>query len=438
MHLIKTSRIFWWLFIILWFITFTDYSQDYALHLGASGGAVGFSPFYFFSSVIVGFLFIAGIIMLLYGKSGYRPQKEIKLFLILFILSSLWGVYVGAVKGVPLKFLIGDSRNTVCYFMLFALAGALKYLDVSSMRRILLITGLIFFVKILFAVINLALIYKGGFSWRYYLKLSNFFPLFLFVALSQYVISKLRRDKLKYAVFALMAACGIFAAQARGIFVGTLAGGIVLSISLFGQIKLRRLVMPAVFILCVGLGAGYFMQDDITKSFGYWGEHNETYSFGMSYRLRQANRLLENFQDNWASGAGLGSYDSTSESYEEWLPRPYLAELEYNNLLAKLGIVGFSLWISAFMMLIIGSIKSARKSVILNHRMFVYSLIAGLISLMVQSIIQTGYSSLSFHLYVVFMLLSISLVNKSNFMLKVNNLNTVNIQKEEKDDESVS
>lgn len=415
---------------MLWFITFTDYSQDYALYLGPTYGVAEVSsPFNALSSVLVGLLLFAGIVTFLCGRSGYRAQKEIRLFIILFMLSTLWGILVGAIKDVPLNYLIGDSRNTACYIMLFAIAGALKYLNVNTTRRILILTGLILFTKLVIAVLALALLFGGGFSWKYLLKLSNFFPLMLFVALSQFVISNYRRDKFMYAGFALMAAFGIFAAQARGIFLGTLVGGIVLSVGLFRQKNSHRLVMLIILILCIGLGAGYYMQGDIAKSFGYWGENDESYTTGLDYRSRQANMLLVMFKENWLAGAGLGSYDPTFEGYEEWLPRPYLVELEFNNLLAKLGVVGFSLWIGAFISLIIGCIRSARRSIILRHRMFIYSLTAGLISLMVQSAVQTGYSSISFHLFVVFMLFSLSLGNRGTSQLKMSNANIVHIPK---------
>ena len=415
---------------MLWFIAFTDYSQDYALYLGTTGGDAKISsPFNAFSSVIVGLLFLAGIITFLCGRSGYRPQKEIRLFIILFMLSTLWGILVGAIKDVPLNYLIGDSRNSACYIMLFAIGGACRYLNIDTMRRMFMLTGLVLFIKLVLAVLALALLFGGGFSWKYLFKLSNFFPLMLFVALSQFVISNYRRDKFMYAVFALMAAFGIFAAQARGIFLGTLVGGIVLSVGLFRQKNSYRVVMLIILILCIGLGAGYYMQDDITKSFGYWGENDDTFTRGLDYRLRQANMLRVMFKENWFAGAGLGSYDPTFEGYEEWLPRPYLVELEFNNLLAKLGVVGFSLWIGAFISLIIGSIRSAKRSITLSHRMFIYSLAAGLISLLAQSAVQTGYSSISFHLYVIFMLFSLSLGNRGTSQLKMSNANIVHIPK---------
>ena len=154
------------------------------------------------------------------------------------------------------------------------------------------------------------------------------------------------------------------------------------------------------------------MQGDITKSFGYWGDTNKTYQVGKEFRIRQADMLMKNFANNWIAGGGLGSFDSSWEGYDDWLPRPYLVESEWLNLLSKLGVIGISLWFAAFFCLFKSCINTARKAEQVNDSLFIYSLTAGFLSMTVGSFFQTCYSSILFHLYIMFLLLVLSATPK--------------------------
>ena len=139
--------------------------------------------------------------------------------------------------------------------------------------------------------------------------------------------------------------------------------------------------------------------------------------------------LLTIFKDNWITGTGLGDFDSeamldlgiwsrrirgygpgpgdTVDDILKW-PRPYISEMEYFNLLRKLGVVGFSMFVSAFGVLFLGCLRMCRRAATSEQRGFIVGLTAGLASLIVAGMTNAVYSSMYFHLYVVFVLLVLS------------------------------
>jgi len=409
---ISFGSIGWWLFVALWLITFTEFSADYAVFMGTSywGGDIAVPELrhqiQLVSTVLIGVLALLGGLALLQGRTVFRAAPEIKLFLLFFTASILWGALIGWLKEVPPNYIIGDSRNLVLYLILFAVGGAAAEQRIETFRRLFLIGCGILLLKLFY---SFAANFASGeaVSWRSLLKLSCFFAPMLFIALGGVLYSKRVAQRRKNTLLAFLAAFGIFAAQARGFFLGTLAGALLFVVMLLKHRRFYLLIILAIVILGIGLGTGVVLQSDITKSFGYW-KGTEIFEGGMEYRIRQADMLLTRFDNNWVEGTGLGSFDPDYEGYADWQPRPYLYELEYLNLLAKLGVVGISLWLAAFFFLFVGCLRAVRKAVKPEHRGFVLGLTAGLVALMVGSFVQTGYSSVSFHLYIVLMLLVLS------------------------------
>ncbi len=417
------SSLAWWLFAALWIIGFADVSGDFAVFAGVPL----FGPnnpvpelrqqTQLISTVLIGLLALLGCMALVRGKCAYRAAPEIKLFLLFFGASTVFGVLGGLVKGVPLNYIIGDSRNFVTYLIVFAVGVASSERRVEDLRRLFLIGCGILLLKLFYSYgLNLAL--GAELSRRSLLKLSSFFAPMLFVTLGWVVYGKRATEWRRYAVLALLAAFGIFAAQARGLFLGTLAGALLFGVISPNHKRFYRLFILGLAILGIGLGAGIVLQGDITKSFGYWEASDETFAPGLEYRVRQVDALLTMFGNNWLAGAGLGSFDPTYEGYQDWLPRPYLVELEYLNLLAKLGVVGISLWIAAFFFLFVGCIRAGRRAAKPEYRGFVLGLTAGLGALMIASIVQTGYSSVYFHLYIVLILLVLSALRASQLQVR--------------------
>lgn len=359
-------------------------------------------------SLLIGTLALLGITSLVRNKVWNRTGPEIKLFLILFGASTIWGILVGLMKGVPINYIIGDSRNLVIYLILFAVVGGIGDKRVNSLYHLFLICCWILLFKLLFSLIMPVLLGEG-ISWRSHFKQGSFFASMLFVAigLSVYQQPTIRKNYSSILISSL-AAFGIFASQARGLFFGVLSGVVFFSIISLKQKKFYR-ALPRLFLMCfviliIGILAGIALQGDIAKSFGYW-QGTSSYDFGVEFRIRQIDMLLTMFDKNWLFGAGLGAFDPTWEGYEDGLLRPYLVEMEYFNLLAKLGIIGISLWIGAFIFLFAGCIRTARQASIAEHRGLILGLTTGLVAMMAASFVQTFYSAALFHMYVVLVLL---------------------------------
>ncbi len=407
---LSLGSISWRIFVVLWLISFVDISGDYAVfHDTPYWGGDILVPelrlqFQFVSTVLIGMLALFGCMALLRGKTVFRAAPEVKLFLFFFGASTVWGAFIGWIKGVPSNYIIGDSRNVVVYLLLFAVGGA-AVKKVENLRRLFLIGGGILLIK-LFYSFAAHLASGAGLSWRSLLKQSPMFIPMLFVAFGGLVYSRQTAEKRRNALLEIMAAIGIFAAQSRGFFMGMFGAALLFIIMVANSRRIFSAFKLGLVIFGIGLGVGIILQGDITKSFGYWQKSD--ISPGLEYRIRQSDMLLKRFADNWQTGTGLGSFDTTYEGNADWLPRPYLYELEYHNLLAKLGIIGISFWLIAFFFLFIGCIRAVRRAIKPEHRGFAIGMMAGLISLMLGSIVQTTYSSVYFHLYVVLVLLTLS------------------------------
>jgi len=402
------SPLAWWLFAALWLVVLADVSGDYAVFAGSGVAGDAFKQLtQLVSTVLIGLLALLGSWALARGKCAFRAAPETKLFLVFLGASTAFGVLVGLGSGVQINYVIGDSQNIVTYLILFAIGGGVSRSRIEALRRLFLIGCGILVLKLAYSYWVYWAVY-GGLSWRSMLKLSSFFGPMMFVTLAWVLYGKRAAIRRRYAILALPAAYGIFAAQARGLFMGALAGALFFGAMSLNHRRLYRVLLLGLVIMSIGLGAGAALQGDITKSFGYWEESDPTFVGGLDYRSRQAAALLTRFGNNWLTGVGLGSYDPNYEGYADWLPRPYLAELEYLNLLAKLGVIGFSLWIAAFFSLLVACIRAVRQTVDPEHRGLVTGLTAGLVALMVASSVQTLYSSVNFHLYVVLVLLVLS------------------------------
>lgn len=405
MPLISVRNILRFLFVASWFILVTDYSQDYALYLGRDDATADVSVVTALPvGIILAFVAGGGLFSLIRRKNKHRIGLYSQKFILFFVLMTGWGAFIGFINNIPIRYIVGDSRNVVVYLCVFVVLGSSDYMKLSLYKKIALATAAILVIKLLFAIIfhfNIT----GAFSWRYLLKMSCFFPPLFFGAVLRAITCTERKKRWGYFVAALMLASGVYAAQSRGLFLSTLGGGLFLIVIMWRRLPIPRLALVIIAVVLLGLMLGLTIQSDLSKSFGYWGEDNENYVRGKEFRERQSDMLLRNFFEHWLVGGGLGGYDATWEGHEEWLPRPYLVEVEYLNLLAKLGIIGCALWLAAFFYLFRGCLRAAQRAPTLDAKMFLYAATAGLASLMIGSAFQTLYSSVVFHLYVAFLIL---------------------------------
>lgn len=391
-----------------WILGFADISADYIFVFGFEYRRLVPEIASLIAQVTTGLLAVVvliGLANLLTGRARYRAGRHVGLFLALFAASTVFGVAIGLLKGLKPSYVLDDGRNLMIYFTIFALTDINSERRLRSIRRLFLVACGVLAAKLLLGMAS-GLLLGEGLGWRLLLRLSFFFAPMLFIGLCLYSYSKNFRRRARYLGILLLGAIGVFAAQMRGVFMGTAAGFIFLLTFFLRGRRLIRVVFASVILLCLGLGLGVAMQGDVTKAFGRWEEADR--KVGVEYRLGQTDHLLSVFKENWIAGAGLGYYDPEYEGHADWLPRPYLLELEYLNLLAKLGLVGFGMLAAAFMCLLTACIGMGRRTGNPEHRALIAGLSAGLVALMVASITNTGYSSAYFHAYVALILLSLS------------------------------
>ena len=423
--------------MLLWIIGFLDVSRDLPVHWllreqndlnmpesfsQMSGGILSVNnlialqlPVDRCSTAIIVILTVIGLLTLLIDKSGFRAGPEVKLFLILFILSNFIGSMVGLIKGVPYKYVMGDARNLILYPMLFAIREGMTEQGVEKLQKLFLIACSILTLKLILFFLMGA--FYGFVSWRSLFKQTTFFMPMLFLGLVGTTLSQ-RKGSYKYILISLLAGFGIIAACSRAMFVGTLVGMIFITIMLLNNRNIYRLFILGIVVFVMMLAVGMSLQDDFTKAFGRWSEKQPGVTGELTYRWRQANMIISRFDDNWLVGTGLGYFDETSEFVLAYGPRPYLLELELPNLMSKLGIIGISLWTTAFLSLFVGCIRAVNRVAKPEHRIFLLGLTAGLVSLMVGSIFHVSYSSAYFHLYVVLILLVLSALRAPKLVVR--------------------
>jgi hypothetical protein len=412
----------------LWIIGFLDVSRDFPVHWllrenndlnmpesfsAMSGGILSVDnlialqlPVDIGSTAIIVFLAVIGLLTVLMGKNGFRAGPEVKWFLILFILSNFMGGIIGLIKDVPYKYVMGDARNLIVYPMLFAIREGMTEQGVDKLRKLFLISCFILTLKLLLTFFFTMSF--GVLSWRSLFKQTVFFMPMLFLGLVGATLIQQKKERFKYVLISLLAGFGIIAASSRAMFVGTLVGIIFITIMLLNNRRIYRLFILGVVVFVMMLVVGMSLQDDPAKAFGRWSEDLPGIADDLSLRWRQLDMLITRFGNNWLVGTGLGYFDETSEFVLAYGPRPYLLELELVNLMSKLGIIGISLWVTAFLSLFVGCIRAVRRAAKPEHRVFLLGLTAGLVSLMVGSIFHVNYSSAYFHLYVVMIILVLS------------------------------
>lgn len=421
----------------LWIIGFLDVSRDFpvqwilleqnALNLPESfsqmsGGILSVDniialqrPVDICSTAIIVFLAVIGLLTLLIDKSGFRAGPEVKLFLTLFILSNFIGSMVGLIKGVPYNYVMGDARNLIVYPMLFAVREGMTEQGVEKLRKLFLIACFILTLKLL--LIFFFIMSFGIVPWRSLFKQTTFFMPMLFIGLGGATLSQ-RKESYKYVLISLLAGFGIIAACSRAMFVGTLVGVIFITIMLLNNRRIYRLFILGIVVFVMMLVVGGSLQNNLTRAFGRWSDKQPGVKGELSLRWRQGIMLLTRLDDNLLVGTGLGYFDETSEFILAYGPRPYLLELELPNLMSKLGIIGISIWITAFLSLFAGCIRAVHRAAKPEHRIFLLGLTAGLVALMVGSIFHVNYSSAYFHLYVVLILLVLSALRAPKLVVR--------------------
>jgi hypothetical protein len=391
----------WTILAAILLIGFGDWSADYPYVVGVEYRQMipGLRHWTILAQTgCVVILVLLGLINLAAGQWEFSPGMGSRLFLWLMLIATLCGACVGLLRGVEPRHVLGDSQNMILYMLPFAVTGLNGEKGIRRIRHLFFAACGLILIK-LFLPVASDILQNASLDWRYLLKASPFLMPMALLSLSLFLGGR----RAVHLILFVLASVGIFLAYMRGLYLGMAAGLLFIFILSIRGRRLSRLISAGVLFIVIGGGLTVMMQGDILKIFGAWD--TDLFRIGFEYRMRQINMLMNMFFEFPIFGAGLGAFDPLHEGYEESLARPYLVELEYLNLLAKLGTIGFGLIAAAFVFLLLDCLRRARRAPSSEVRFTILGFAAGLIALMVASITNTLYSSVLFHLYVVILLL---------------------------------
>jgi len=368
-----------------------------------------------FSSILIGLIAIIGVFKLLKYGSILRCGQFAKLFLIFYFLSVALGTIVGAVKGNPWAYILGDARNAIVYLSLFAITDVNEKDFEKKLYGLFNAVCIIVLIKVFVAFAVFAVVLSTiSIDARLLLKMSYYLMSMAVLSLAMMAKGKHR----KYFFMFILCMVGTFLTQTRGLFLGLIAGIITLYAIFALKKRARQLFPPLIIAGTLAFLTAFLVFSDPTASFGRW--KGEQFEGSLSVRVSQQEGFLKIFTDNPIFGIGLGGV--YIERFNPDIRRPYLQELEYHNLLAKLGIVGSILMMSAFGFLLKECWYCIRRAPTRDKSGMIAGLLAGLVALLVSGITNPVFSSVYFHLYVVILLLSLSAIRMSIVSVRLANI----------------
>ncbi|WP_339060912.1 O-antigen ligase family protein [Tepidibacillus marianensis] len=359
-----------------------------------------------------GISFILVLLKLIsYFFKGVR-DKNIIIFIILSIIIPFYGSIVGLINGNKIGFIIGDANGYV-----FLLTGlGLSFITFSNPSTKLFIKKLVVLCGLILSVLTILifLFYMFGidiYSSAYYLKKYNlgfagievngevriFLRGFIYVVLAtffllsgllnhEYIFDR-RKDKL--SVFIMMIT--LLLSNTRGIWVSFFIGASIIftlfngfgylkgKAKLFYSFAVKRKLLSIFILLLVITGITFFFGSYIVNTFERitsifdFSQANESNSI----RKEQAVKLIAEFFNHPIFGKGFGG--TLESGYVRSVSEPYSFELSYLELLYKLGIVGFSIFV-------MGLVLFFRAILNLNDKKMNITLFAAGISLLFISI----------------------------------------------------
>lgn len=381
-----------------------DISGDYIQMFGISRFTMMLDTNYFqsISYALIVIIAVIGLNNIVRQKYAYRPGIGAKLFLLFFLASVIIGAVVGLINGNPISYILGDSRNIIIYLALFAI-NDIKYEGFENKLYTLYFTVCaIVFLKLLIAISSFALTMSSPLLVRFLLKLT---PYFIGIALINAAFMAINYDRRNFIVF-IVATISVVLSQTRGILLGYACGFLVLCMIIIYMKRGIRLIVPVITILAMILllAVGTWFNEEATQ--GRWT--GDTFDDTVNIRLEQMDSFMNLFKSHPAFGIGLGGYDPEYLRFVPETSRPYLQELEFHNLLAKLGSIGIFLWICSFISLFYECWRRIKKSTSLKLKGLISGFMAGLVGMLVASATNPYYSSIYFHAYIVIILLLLS------------------------------
>jgi len=361
---------------------------------------------------LIGVMIVCGAVAALVGQP--KVPRQIATFVLLFLMTSAYGVVVGVVQGNDFSFVVGDAAYSAVYVVLFALVSCGHIYAVNALRRIVILVGAIVATKYAI-VICLNALSGVGLDWRYSVKFSFAYLPLAMLGMAYLMNGRAGAEWRLGAIVFLMALIGLVLSNTRGYYIGFVGGLFFLTVALRPAGVALRVLGVVSIAACAAFFVGAMARDDAAVAFGAWSG-TSTFDEGLQYRKDQLAMLMRMFDRNPLFGSGLGAFDPAYEGYEPWLPRPYIVELEYVNLVVKLGpIVGMILFLN-FVLLTWHLGRLIRVARATDSATVIAGATGGMVALVLAGGTNSIYSSVYFHIYVVLLLAAASSVKQPVFV----------------------
>jgi hypothetical protein len=363
------------LFNLLLLIIFIDFSTDPVTKI-YSFDITFLDPFVKLTTIIL-FIFL-----FIYNLNSFPRNIYflIPFFIILFTIS------YGFIRGIFSNRLIDTFNDTSSYLGIILFPTIINFSNYDPFNELKIyikfIIIILFFKLLSYELLSIFL--NNSLSWKILLKQS---PILLipYSILVSFYLKKIDFPN-KY-LYLLVAVFILFIAMARMIFLSMIFITLIQFIRLGYKSGIIK-ILSILIILSLAFVIYLFIQqvDQLSILDHLYG--GEVYEGGVDYRLEQLKIILIRFQHFPFLGVGFGYFTPGYLTYE-FLPKPYLLELDLLNFISKIGFLFFMIYILSYLFIykLINRINDKIK------KETYLSFFIGLLSLLLYSIGQTLHQS---------------------------------------------
>lgn len=296
-------------------------------------------------------------------------------FLLISIVLPLFGSINSLARGTYPSFVFDDAKGYVflltglCLGFLVYINNELKKLIINHFLIATLIVSITTIVILMLELSGIQGIYKSsewliahnlGFAgleingqFRVFIRSQLYVMLSLILVFSMIINGK---HKIRNYILLLIYFITIVICNTRGLWLGSILGLTI--IFFYSKFNFKKIIFVYIAVF-ISIYLGLTQQDFISKTFDRLGSSLDFSSNESNFiRAEQANQLLYEFQNHFVFGKGFGSPLSTGYVRAEI---PYTFELSYYELLYKLGIAGFSLFVIGLVFLLVYIMKVKNK-----------------------------------------------------------------------------
>lgn len=317
------------------------------------------------------FLLLLGKLILNYFTKGYR-NKYFLLFLIISVIIPIYGTAISIYRGNNISFAIDDAQGYIFLFTGLGLSSLIYFNDklkVVLIKHFLIASGIVSLFTITLFLLGITGIYSLdetrtllkdlnlGFagievnaSTRIFLRSHIYVMISLIFMICMIFYTKRSKKSTLYIYISIaIFVSAILISNTRALWLGSLMGFLIVFI--FSKISIRKIVFY--FLLAMFIPISFIVFSEAWAKIVDRFKSIFDFSSNVSNNIRsqQLTELLYEFSQYPVIGKGFGS--TLSSGYYRNIDIPYSFELSYIELLYKLGVVGFSMFVVSILMIYI-------------------------------------------------------------------------------------